>query len=187
MIMYVLWTDPSHFLSPGRCRTVSTWTSRVFTLLYLKHVLAALSFSLWIPFKSNQLLLLGSLLKNVVMKISLGKLNFGSKYIQIWMPLALLVCFASKSILMGSLVPSLTVNGVTWISAGGWEFLLWIWFIWLLEGRGYAIFFPVLDRLWLLNQLTLSFATPTALTNTIPISHPSCHLQSRVIQPLRWV
>lgn len=31
------------------------------------------------------------------------------------------------------------------------------------------------------------FPSPVVLTNTIPVSHPSRHRQSRVSQPLRWV
>lgn len=50
-----------------------------------------------------------------------------------------------------------------------------------------SVVFPILGQLGLLNQLKLSFPSPTALTNTVPVSHPSCHRPSRVTQPLRWV
>lgn len=157
--------DPGHFLCPRRSRTVSIGASGGWgvgiTLFHSEQVVwPHLLFSLWIPFKGNQLLLFGCLApqKCYDMKIILGKFNFGGKCIdKKGMPLAFLVyIFLGKPFAFGvSLFLSLTDNS----GDSGWCWRLRIplrWSLVRLASGEVPFFFPILGKLWLLNQVMLS-------------------------------
>lgn len=153
-------------------------------LLFKKTSVAIFTFSLQFllkVLKYNWVLLL-----KIVLTWELHfKFNFGSKYIKNECNLLSWYKYFSGNPLLLKQDPFLPSSQVDL----GWV-LLGFPLLWTLVPPApgeYAIFFPILGKLWLLNQLKFGFPSPTALTNTIPVSHPSRHRQSRVSQLLRWV
>lgn len=145
--------------------------------------MAAFTFLLRIPSKGNQPLFGCYTPQNVLtLSTTPGKFNSGSRCIKKECPL--LSWYISVETLC------IRVSLFTCCEQGG---LRWCWRQRIphvepghLFPGDCAIFFPILGKLWLLNQLKPNFPSPTALTNTVPVSYPSCCQQSWVTQLLRW-